>query len=82
MTQRAALHQLVDSLPEEDLPAAGRLLGGLATADPVERALLLAPADDEPETPEERAAAEEALRDVREGRTLSHVEAKRRLGLG
>jgi len=82
MSQRATLHRLVDSLPEEDLPAAGRLLGSLATADAVERALLLAPADDEPETPEERAAAEEALRDIREGRTMSHEAAKRRLGLG
>lgn len=83
MYQRATLHRLVDSLPEEDLPTAGRLLVGLtATADAAERALLLAPDDDEPETPEERAAVEEALRDVREGRTVPHEEVKRRLGLG
>lgn len=48
----------------------------------IERSLLLAPIDDEPETPEEKAAAEEALRDIREGRTVSHEEVKRRLGLG
>lgn len=82
MCQRATLHRLVDSLPEEDLATAGRLLVGLtATADPVERALLLAPPDDEPETPEERAAVEEALRDLRAGRTMPHEEVKRRLGL-
>lgn len=79
---RGTLHRLVDALPEEDLTIAGRLLAGLtATADAVERALLFAPADDEPETPEERAAVEEALRDLREGRTVPHEEVKRRLGL-
>jgi hypothetical protein len=82
MCQRSTLHRLVDSLPEEDLTTAGRLLVGLTmTADAVERALLLAPDDDEPETPEERAAVEEALRDLREGRTVPHEEVKRRLGL-
>ena len=82
MCQRSTLHRLVDSLPEEDLTTAGRLLVGLTmTADAVERALLLAPDDDEPETPEERAAVEEALRDLREGRTVPHEEVKRLLGL-
>ena len=58
------------------------MLAGLATAaDAVERSLLLAPDDDEPETPDERAAVEEALRDIREGRTVPHEEVKRRLGL-
>jgi hypothetical protein len=51
------------------------------TEDVFERALLCAPVDDEPEMPGERAAVEEALRDIREGRTVSHEEAKRRLGL-
>lgn len=82
MCHRATLHRLVDSLPEEDLTTAGRLLIGLtATTDAVQRALLFAPHDDEPETPEERAAVEEALRDARDGRTLPHEEVKRRLGL-
>jgi len=48
----------------------------------IEQSLHFAPIDDEPETPEEKAAAEEALRDIREGRTVSHEEVKRRLGLG
>jgi hypothetical protein len=48
----------------------------------IERSLLFAPVDDEPETPEEKAAAEEGLRDIREGRTFLHEEVKRRLGLG
>jgi hypothetical protein len=54
----------------------------LADDERIERSLLLAPIDDEPETPEEKASAEEALRDIREGRTFSHEEVKRRLGLG
>jgi len=49
--------------------------------DLVERSALLAPIDDEPETAEEQAAVEEALRDIREGRVLTHEEVKRRLGL-
>lgn len=82
MRQRATLHRLVESLPEEDLTTAGRLLVGLtATADPVDRALLLALPDDEPEAPAERAGVEEALRDIREGRTVPHEEVKRHLGL-
>lgn len=37
-----------------------------------------APLDDEPVTPEDEAALEEALADVREGRTVSHDEVRRR----
>lgn len=48
----------------------------------IEQSLLSAPIDDEPETPEEQAAVEEALGDIREGRAVSHEEVKRRLGLG
>jgi predicted transcriptional regulator len=49
--------------------------------DLVEQSVLLTPIDDEPETVEEQAAVEEALRDIREGRALTHKEVKRRLGL-
>ena len=38
------------------------------------------PEDDEPETPEERAAVEEALRDLRGGRIVPHAEIVRRWG--
>lgn len=82
MSPREALHQQIDALAEEDLHIAERLLAGLSvTADPILRALALAPVDDEPETPEERQAVEEALRDIREGRTVLHEEARRRLGV-
>jgi hypothetical protein len=82
MCHRATLHRLVDSLPEEDLATAGRLLVGLAaTADVVERALLLAPPDDEPDTDNDDGGLTEARRELacREGITTEELEPE--LGL-
>ena len=45
---------------------------------PALEAIERAPLDDEPVTPEDEAALEEALADVREGRTVSHDEVRRR----
>jgi predicted transcriptional regulator len=45
---------------------------------PALEAIERAPPDDEPVTPEDEAALEEALADVREGRTVSHDEVRRR----
>ncbi len=53
---RAELHQLVDALPEEAVESAGTLLRH--AADPTLRTLFAAPLDDEPDTPQERAAAD------------------------
>jgi hypothetical protein len=51
MPRRDTLHRLIDELPESELAAAERFLHYLrATADPVLRALLEAPLDNEPET--------------------------------
>ena len=50
------LHTLVDQLPRAMWDEAARYLTGLNTEDPVLRAFLLAPLDDEPETEEERLA--------------------------
>lgn len=82
---RDTLHQLVDELPDSEVPRASKVLqallevlgerGPLYTLD-------TAPEDDEPETPEERAATEEALREIREGGSVPHDEVKRRWGLG
>jgi hypothetical protein len=48
MTVKERLHHLVDALPESEAPTATRILEALvATADPVLRAHLLAPEDDE-----------------------------------
>jgi hypothetical protein len=61
MTMRAALHRLIEERPESELVAAERFLRDLRDmADPVRRALLSAPWDDEPETEEERQPVQEA----------------------
>lgn len=80
MDHRRTLHRLVDSLSEEDLPTAGRLLVGLAaTADPVERALLLAPFDDEPDTDDNDGGLTEARQQLAHGEGVSTEELE--LGL-
>jgi hypothetical protein len=76
---RDTLHHLVDALPDGALDDAARYLEALGTADPVLRALLLAPEDDESETDEERAATVEAEADATAGRVVSQAEARRRL---
>lgn len=83
MTTREAIHHLVDDLTDDDLPTAERLLLGLRiTADPVLRSLATAPADDEPDTDEERAALAEALRERESGIAAVPLEdVKRELGL-
>jgi len=73
------LHRVIDTLPDSELEAAARLLAGLGIDDPVLRAVLAAPIDDEPETPEEAAAVQQARDDLAAGRVVSHEEARRRL---
>jgi hypothetical protein len=83
MSGRKALHRLIDDLPEQDVPVAVRVLEALrATSDPVLRALLAAPLDDEPDQDDADGGLSEARREVREGKGLSHEEVKRELGLG
>lgn len=53
----------------------------MAKHDPVLRAFLNAPEDDEPETEEERAVVEEAYEELKSGRVVSDEELKRELGL-
>ena len=59
--ERAELHELLDRIPRAEVPAARRFLESLV--DSMERTLLNASPDDEPETPEEKAAVEAALAD-------------------
>lgn len=81
MTLKEKLHRLIDDLPPSELAAAERFLEYLRDrgTDPVLRALESAPEDDEPETPEEAAAVQEAREDLMAGRVISHEEARRRL---
>jgi hypothetical protein len=58
---KAELHDLVDTLPDESLDAAGILLR--RAQDPVLARLDAAPYDDEPYGEDDRAAVEEALRE-------------------
>jgi len=83
MTTRESVHRLVDDLPRHELSRAERVLEALlATAgEGLPQTLRDASADDEPETPQERAAVEEALLDVERGRTISQADIKRRWDL-
>ncbi len=76
------MHKLIDRLPKSEWEAVYRVLEErMAKHDPVLRAFLNAPEDDEPESEEERAAVEEAYEDLKAGRVVSDEELKRELGL-
>ena len=79
---RTKLHDLVESLPGDDVSTALRVLEALnSTSDSLPLALRDIPFDDEPETDEERAQVAEARREIEEGKGIPHDEAMRRLGL-
>jgi hypothetical protein len=80
---RTKLHDLVESLPSDDVPTALRLLEELNSTsdDSIPLALRDIPFDDEPETEEECAAVAEARREIDEGKGIPHDEVMRRLGL-
>ncbi len=77
------LHALVDRLPECEWAAVHQaLLERLAEHDPLLRALLNAPEDDEPLSEEDRAAIDEAMESIARGEpTIPHEELMRELGL-
>jgi len=82
MVTREHLYELIDALPEGELPAAERYLEQLRERyenDPLMRLLDEAPEEDEPLTPEEIATIEEAKADYRRGDYLTAEEARREL---
>jgi hypothetical protein len=80
MTIKDELHRLVDELPESESHAAKRFLEYLRNmGDPMMQALMEAPIDDEPTTPEEDKGAEEAWQEYLRGKAISADEAKREL---
>jgi hypothetical protein len=82
MTTKATLHRIIEELPESELVAAERFLAYLRDmADPVRRALLTAPWDDEPETEDERQAVQEAHNELARGEVYPLDEVRRELGL-
>ncbi|CAN5281387.1 hypothetical protein BH23CHL1_BH23CHL1_25580 [soil metagenome] len=80
---RGRLIQLVHDFDHNDLYAADRFITYLQSTahDPLLRVLYNAPYDDEPETPEERTAVEEAREAIARGECLSDDELRRELGL-
>lgn len=84
MIAREELHELIERLPDSELPGVRRqLLERLAEAtnDPVLRAFMGAPLDDEPESEEERQAVAKAKEDLGAGRVVSDEDLRRELGL-
>lgn len=77
---RETLHDLVDRIPEGELPAAQRFLEYLAFAAAY-RAALSAPTDDEPVTESDGAAIVRARDEVRAGKVISHNEILREFGV-
>ena len=68
MTTRENVHQIVDTLPEEYLEDVLDYLAQLSEPD-------------EPLSAETRAAVEEGLEDIRNGRTITLEEYRRTRGL-
>ena len=80
MTTRADLHALVDELPEGRLDSVRAALE--AELSPIERALSLAPDDDEPESPQEQAAVREARESLATGESgMPLADLRRQLGV-
>lgn len=81
MTVRDKVHELVDSLPESELPAVRRYLEtvGEPPDDALGHFLSNAPEDDEPSTLEQDRAAAEARAALRRGERVASEELKRPL---
>ena len=77
---RDTLHDLVDRIPEEELPVAQRFLEYLAVS-PAYRAALSAAPDDEPVTEADATAIARAREDIRAGKVISHDDILREFGL-
>ena len=77
---RGAQHDLMDRIPEKEIPAAKRFLEYLAVS-PAYRAALSAPVDDEPVTETDAAAIEHAQDAIRSGSVSSHDDVLREFGL-
>lgn len=79
-TDRQLLHQLVESLPPEQISAALQYLNFLS-ADPMLLALLNASSDDEPYTDEQRRKDADAEASIARGEGISHEEVLHEFGL-
>lgn len=80
MPTKREIHELVDQLPEDEVPTVHRILQ-VFCADQAWRSLLNAPYDDEPETEEERHAVDQARASFDRGEGIRHEEIRREFGL-
>jgi len=78
---RTPLHDLVDRIPESDIPTALRFLELLTANNPAFRAARSAAMDDEEVTYADEAAILRAKEDVSEGRVSTHEEVLREFAL-
>ena len=79
MVTRDEVRKLVDQIAEDDLPAVARYMEYIRDeGDPFVRALMNAPEDDEPETPEEAEAVAEGKAALARGevRSLEEIRAE------
>ena len=82
MTSRAALHELLDDVPDELLPYVEDNIVRLKLYkdDPFWRALAEAPVVDEHLTPEERASIDRGWASMKAGQGISDAELDKLLG--
>jgi hypothetical protein len=80
MATKQQLHDLIESLPENEIASVYRLLAGLL-ADPLWIASVTAPGDDEPYTPEQQADDDEAQAAIDRGEGVSHAQMLGEFGL-
>ncbi len=78
MVTRDDLPRLISDLPESELETVRGFI--VRRIDPVERALMDAPLDDEPETDEEPAAVAEAQEAYARGDAVADEDLDRELG--
>lgn len=79
---RERLYRLVDRIPEDEVHAAERYLEYLAMrGDPLVRALMDAPASDEPLTDADREALADGRRSLEDGDVLTDEELRAELGI-
>lgn len=75
MLTRDQIHRLIDTIPDDRLPSLEAAIAPLT--DPVARAVLLAPEDDEPLTDEDIEALCVADEAIARGEVFSHDEVRR-----
>jgi len=78
--KRAAIRELVEEIPDHEIPAAKRYLEYLRDeGDPLLKLLANAPIDDEPSSPEEDESCRQAWEECQRGEYTTAEDLKREL---